>query len=156
MSPSLLFSLKPPSRLPPGADVHQAGSWAEQVVAHHLWRRGHRTVAHRWVGPDKSDIDLIAANRHYLLFCEVKLRTDPEVFWEDVLNEERLRRFAGSVGQYLRETSQRMVSIRCAAFLVRPNNHPPTVEVMPDYINLRTVPGWRGRLLPQEVLRDLS
>ena len=49
------------------------GQWGESRVAEYLRQRGYRLVASNWHSRF-GEIDLIACNRRYLVFVEVKLR----------------------------------------------------------------------------------
>jgi putative endonuclease len=49
------------------------GRWGEGLAADHLRKKGYSILAANW-RCRFGEIDLIAANRHYLCFVEVKLR----------------------------------------------------------------------------------
>lgn len=58
-----------------GGDHKLLGRWGEEVVAQDLQRRGCRILAANWQCR-MGEIDLIAADKRYLRFIEVKLRRD--------------------------------------------------------------------------------
>lgn len=58
-----------------GKDRILLGRWGESVVAQDLRRKGCRIVAANW-RCRMGEIDLIAADKSYLRFVEVKLRKD--------------------------------------------------------------------------------
>ncbi len=129
-------------------DSARKGHWGERAVTRHLWRRGYRPLAHRWVSAGDSDIDLIMGTREMLLFAEVKLRRDgdPEP-WAEVHHPDRVARLRGAVGEYLRHTRQTTVTIRIDGYLVIPtflNPRQPRIEAREGYIAPTAVPGWRG------------
>lgn len=148
--------LLPPPRFRAEWDSHRKGLWGERVVARHLWRRGFRIVGQRWKATGRSDIDLIAANRDYLLFCEVKVRSSTTEPWRDVMEKERVGRLARAAGEYLRATGQQLVSIRFAGFVVVPSTPKPVVIGWEDHVNPASVPGWRGCPPEPALLRSLS
>ena len=52
-----------------GAVKGTKGAWGEECAAAYLRRRGYRNYSCRF-----GEIDIIAADRHYVVFVEVKLR----------------------------------------------------------------------------------
>lgn len=52
---------------------NEVGAWGETVAAAYLRQKGYAVVAHSWRSRF-GEIDLIAENRGYLAFVEVKLR----------------------------------------------------------------------------------
>lgn len=145
---SVLFPLWPLERWQPGWTAHRAGLWGERAVARWLWKRGHRLLEHRWRGPRRTDIDLVAAAPEHLLFAEVKLRgpgdEDP---WATVFDQKRMQLLRVAAGAYLHHSGQQHITIRFHAFLVLPDparpRH-PRITVEEDYLNPRSIPGWRG------------
>lgn len=113
-------------------------------------------MEHRWAGDGDSDIDLVAANRDYLLFCEIKVRSSPREPWRDVMEKERVTRLVRAAGEYLRGSGQQLVTIRFAAFVVVPVVPKPVVLSWEDYINPAAVPGWRGCPAGEGLLRSLT
>ena len=77
-----------------GPDRRLLGRWGEALAAEELRRRGYRIVAAGW-HCRFGEIDLIAENRKYLSFTEVKLRRDDTVAqareFVDRRKQERLR-----------------------------------------------------------------
>ena len=52
-----------------------SGAWGERLAASFLKKRGYRIVETNW-SCRYGEIDLVAENREYLVFAEVKLRKD--------------------------------------------------------------------------------
>lgn len=77
-----------------GGERKLLGRWGEALAAEELRRRGYRIVAAGW-HCRFGEIDLIAENRTYLSFTEVKLRKDATVAqareFVDRRKQERLR-----------------------------------------------------------------
>jgi Holliday junction resolvase-like predicted endonuclease len=137
----------------PRWDVENRGRWGERAVARHLWRQGWRIVGHRIRIESGSDIDLVAANDAFLLFCEVKVRTsgkggaDP---WLEIDDPGRRKNLCQAVSVYLRQTGQTLAAIRFDAFVVRPeaaNPRQPHIDVRENYIDPSDVQGWKGALI---------
>lgn len=70
------------------------GAWGEALAARYLRRRGYRIVAARY-RCRFGEIDLIAENRRYLAFVEVKLRKTADFAlareYVDIRKQRRLR-----------------------------------------------------------------
>jgi len=145
---SVLLPLWPLEPFQSGWSRGRKGLWAERVVARALWKAGYGIREHRWVGPGRTDIDLVAASRESLLFAEVKLRAaQDEEPWAEVFEEKRQRYLRAAIGQYLRATEQRQVAFRVDAFLVVPEEEAPRdprILVIRNVISPSSVPGWRG------------
>ena len=56
-----------------GAVKGTKGAWGEECAAAYLRRRGYRILARNY-SCRFGEIDIIAADRHYVVFVEVKLR----------------------------------------------------------------------------------
>ena len=56
-----------------GAVKGTKGAWGEDCAAAHLRRHGYRILARNY-SCRFGEIDIIAADRHYVVFVEVKLR----------------------------------------------------------------------------------
>ncbi|CAN5402010.1 hypothetical protein BH09SUM1_BH09SUM1_17370 [soil metagenome] len=144
---SVLFPVWPCEPFNPWWSHLQKGLWAERVVARRLWQDGHRIIAHRHAGPERTDIDLIAANRERLIFAEVKYRTavgeDP---WAATADPERIRRLLNAISDYLRATRQLAVAISVNGYLVSAPDGAanPKIICWKGYVNASQVPGWRG------------
>ncbi len=145
---SVIFPLWPLKPFDSTWDRAARGLWGERAVARMLWRRGHRILAHRWQGPGKTDIDLIAATADRMIFCEVKVRTiNADDAWLKVIEEARLELLRRAAGQYLRQHRQTRVNIQFNAYLVEPRLHSPRaprITANEAYLNPATVPGWKG------------
>ena len=72
----------------------QLGDWGEALVAAYLRKRGYRILASQY-RCRFGEIDLIAENRKYLVFVEVKLRKSPDfaqaMEYVDKRKQERLK-----------------------------------------------------------------
>ena len=73
------------------------GPWGEALAAEYLRKKGCRIEAMNY-RTRLGEIDIIAANRRYLIFCEVKLRKSAEYGaareFVDARKQERLRQTA--------------------------------------------------------------
>ena len=75
-----------------------AGAWGEALAAQYLQRKRFKIIATNY-RTRFGEIDLIAANRNFLVFVEVKLRKSDKFAsafeYVDVHKQERLRTTAG-------------------------------------------------------------
>ena len=73
------------------------GPWGEALAAEYLRKKGCRIEAMNY-RTRLGEIDIIAANRRYLIFCEVKLRKTADFAaareFVDARKQQRLRRTA--------------------------------------------------------------
>lgn len=126
----------------------QVGLWGERAVARRLWFEGFSILAHRWQSRNRSDIDLVAARRDLLLFCEVKVRSGGgDDAWLTVIDDHRMENLKDAAAAYLRESRQTRVNIQFNAYLARPDPsipRAPVIEVSSAYLNPAVIPGWRG------------
>ena len=112
---------------------HRLGRFGEQLAAEHLERRGFAILARnhrtRW-----GELDLIAADAHRIVFCEVKTRR------------------VGAAGPFdgLREAQCRRLRRMAAAWLQEHPDRPRTPELRFDAIGV-TVDAY-GRLVALEHL----
>ena len=77
-----------------GAVKGTKGAWGEECAAAYLRRRGYRILARNY-SCRFGEIDIIAADRRYLIFCEVKLRKSADFAaareFVDARKQQRLR-----------------------------------------------------------------
>ncbi|MBE6973251.1 MAG: YraN family protein [Ruminococcaceae bacterium] len=77
-----------------GGERRLLGRWGEALAAEELRRRGYRVVAAGWQCRF-GEIDLIAEDRKYITFTEVKLRKDDRIAqareFVDRRKQERIR-----------------------------------------------------------------
>lgn len=75
-----------------------AGAWGEALAAQYLQKKRYKIIATNY-RTRFGEIDLIAANRNFLVFVEVKLRKSDKFAsafeYVDVHKQERLRTTAG-------------------------------------------------------------
>ena len=57
------------------ADSHLLGQKGEDIAADHLRKKGY-TILHRNWKSGKRELDIVAENRDFIVFVEVKTRTD--------------------------------------------------------------------------------
>ena len=79
------------------------GIKAEKVVAKFISSAGFKIIQHRYVSP-YGEIDLIAANKNLLLFCEVKSRS--KCLHKEVLCNRQVKRITKSAEYFLMENPQ--------------------------------------------------
>lgn len=86
-----------------GGESKLLGRWGEALAAEELRRRGYRVVASGW-RCRFGEIDLIAENKTYLSFTEVKLRKDDKVAQaREFVDRRKQARLRTSAQQYLAE-----------------------------------------------------
>ena len=77
-----------------GAVKGTKGAWGEDCAAAYLRRHGYRILARNY-SCRFGEIDIIASNRQYLVFCEVKLRKSANFAaareFVDARKQQRLR-----------------------------------------------------------------
>lgn len=75
-----------------------AGAWGEALAAQYLQKKRYKIIATNY-RTRFGEIDLVAANRHFLIFVEVKLRKSDKFAnafeYVDLHKQERLRTTAG-------------------------------------------------------------
>ena len=57
------------------AESHELGQKGEELAAEHLKKAGFKILFRNWKW-GKNEIDIIAENKDYIIFAEVKTRTD--------------------------------------------------------------------------------
>ena len=61
----------------PGAEKRELGRWGEDRAAEYLRRKGYRIVERNYAGRF-GEIDIIARDRRFVIFAEVKLRKNAD------------------------------------------------------------------------------
>jgi putative endonuclease len=65
----------PPPRRSPGRNLRREGTRGEEIAARFLVQQGYRIVERNFRFKRKGEIDIVARDGEYLVFCEVKMRT---------------------------------------------------------------------------------
>lgn len=95
-----------------------AGAWGEQIAAQYLRRRWYTIVAANY-RCRMGEIDLIARNRKYLVFVEVKLRKNEEFAQaREFVDHRKQKRLKAAAAMYLSQN---------------PTNLQPRFDVMEIY-----------------------
>lgn len=84
------------------AESHKLGQKGEELAAEHLRKAGYTIVRRNWKS-GKVEIDIIAENKDYILFVEVKTRSDD--FLENpqsAVNKEKQRSIIFAADNYLK------------------------------------------------------
>ncbi|MDX2226001.1 MAG: YraN family protein [Verrucomicrobiae bacterium] len=81
----------------------ELGDYGENLAARFLRREhGYKVLVRQWKS-DRGEIDLIARDREFLAFIEVKTRTRTEFgLPQDAVNQEKQRRLSRAALEYLR------------------------------------------------------
>ena len=100
------------------ADKRMLGRWGEQVAAEYLRKKGYRIRGMNYVCR-LGELDIIAENRRYLAFVEVKLRKDD--------------RYAAA-REYVTASKQRRVILTAEKWLLEnPTKKQPRFDVVEVY-----------------------
>jgi len=57
------------------AESHNLGQKGEELAVEHLKKSGYRIIERNWRA-GKLEVDIIAENKDFIVFCEVKTRSD--------------------------------------------------------------------------------
>jgi putative endonuclease len=84
------------------AESHDLGKRGEEAAAEHLKKSGYRILRRNWK-TGKLEIDIIAENRDFIIFAEVKTRS--EDFKEDprsAINREKQKSIIFAADNYIK------------------------------------------------------
>lgn len=84
------------------AESHELGKAGEEAAAAHLKKAGYRIVRRNWRS-GRTEIDIIAENREFIVFAEVKTRS--EDFAEDprnAVNREKQKAIIFAADNYIK------------------------------------------------------
>lgn len=84
------------------AESHDLGKRGEEAAAEHLKKTGYRILRRNWK-TGKLEIDIIAENRDFIIFAEVKTRS--EDFKEDprsAINREKQKSIIFAADNYIK------------------------------------------------------
>lgn len=84
------------------ADSHKLGQKGEELAAEHLKKAGYRILRRNWKA-GKQEIDIIAENKDYIVFVEVKTRSGD--YFENpasAVNREKQRSMILAADNYIR------------------------------------------------------
>ena len=85
------------------ADSHTLGKSGEEQAAEHLRNSGY-TIRHRNWKSGKTEIDIVAENRDYIVFVEVKTRSsDTFLKPADAVTREKQRTIIFAADNYIRK-----------------------------------------------------
>ena len=80
----------------------EIGQWGERVAAKHYKAQGYRIVEQNWRVVHK-EIDLIAENRDYIVFVEVKTRSSDFMRPAAAVTHDKQRLLINAARSYLRQ-----------------------------------------------------
>jgi len=84
------------------AESHDLGKMGEDLAADYLKKAGYRIVKRNWK-TGKNEIDIIAENKDYIVFVEVKTRSeDFQVDPRDAVNREKQRSMVFCADSYIK------------------------------------------------------
>ena len=73
------------------AESHNLGQKGEDIAAEHLTKSGYKILKRNWKA-GKMEVDMIAENKDFIVFCEVKTRSeDPLMGPASAVNREKQR-----------------------------------------------------------------
>lgn len=83
------------------AESHNLGRKGEDVAAEHLKKSGYKILHRNWKA-GKLELDIIAETKDYIVFVEVKSRTDdPQVNPASAVNREKQRSMIFAANSYI-------------------------------------------------------
>ncbi len=84
------------------ADSHDLGRKGEDLAADHLVKSGYRILKRNWKS-GRNEIDIIAENKDFIVFIEVKTRSENfQVDPRDAVNREKQRSIILCADNYIR------------------------------------------------------
>ena len=91
-----------------GADRRLLGRWGEAIAAEYLRKKGWKIIAAGW-HCRHGEIDLIAVNRKYISFTEVKLRRSDKIAQaREFVDRHKQERLITSAELYLAQNPTRL------------------------------------------------
>lgn len=83
------------------AESHDLGKRGEDLAAEHLKKSGYRILQRNWKF-GRNEVDIIAENNKFLVFAEVKTRTDELLVGvADIVNREKQRSIILCADRYI-------------------------------------------------------
>ena len=90
----------PPARPPLRRNLRREGAQGEEIAARFLQGQGYRIIGRNFRFRRKGEIDIVAIEGEYLVFCEVKMRTNDKYGLPEYavtpLKQETIRRVAAA------------------------------------------------------------
>lgn len=84
------------------AESHDLGKMGEDLAAEHLKKAGYKIVKRNWK-TGKNEIDIIAENKDYIVFVEVKTRTEELLLpVGEIVNREKQRSMIFCADNYIK------------------------------------------------------
>ena len=84
------------------AESHDLGKMGEDLAAGYLKKAGYRIVKRNWT-TGKNEIDIIAENKDYIVFVEVKTRTEELLLpVGEIVNREKQRSMIFCADSYIK------------------------------------------------------
>ncbi|MCX6333422.1 MAG: YraN family protein [Bacteroidia bacterium] len=83
------------------AESHDLGKIGEDLATEHLKKSGYRILKRNWKS-GKNEIDIIAENKDYIVFAEVKTRTEDLLIpVGDIVNREKQKSIIFCADKYI-------------------------------------------------------
>ena len=83
--------------------IHKFGEFGENLAKNYLIKKGYKILSTRYK-TKHGEIDIIAEYKNYLVFCEVKTRTNTNFGYpEESVNKEKLKKIAKTGYFYINE-----------------------------------------------------
>ncbi len=100
VQPDFEPDVRPEFRGKPRRNLRREGARGEEIAARFLVEQGYRIVERNFHFRRKGEIDIIAREGEYLVFCEVKMRTNDEYGLPEYavtpMKQETIRRVASA------------------------------------------------------------
>lgn len=114
------------------------GRLGEDLACEELERRGYRVIARRY-RTKSGELDIVAEDKDYLVFIEVKARQDGSFGDpEEAVTLQKQRKLVWMATDYLVRNGLLNVACRFDVVGINTDTTPPTVTVIPDAFR----PGW--------------
>ena len=114
------------------------GKHGEDLACAALERRGYRVIA-KGYRTKSGELDIVAQDREYLVFIEVKTRHDGSFGApEEAVTLQKQRRLVWMAADYLARNGLQQMPCRFDVVGINADTTPPTVTVIPDAFR----PGW--------------
>jgi putative endonuclease len=114
------------------------GKYGEDLACEELERRGYRVIA-KGYRTKSGELDIVAQDREYLVFIEVKARHDGSFGEpEEAVTLQKQRKLVWMAADYLARNGLHNAPCRFDVVGINADTTPPTVTVIPDAFR----PGW--------------
>lgn len=110
--------------------TRDVGNWGEQIAHRFCDKKGWRVLERNWRA-GRHEIDLIAQDKHTIVFIEVKTRTtDLYGLPEESINPAKISSLRKAVASYIAQ--KRIRKYRVDVISIQQNQGSPTLRHIPD------------------------